>query len=62
MLFDMMFVCKNENKIIGLDSLVFHHREDFYNYMRPLEGFTVPEPTPAPALMPDKQQEKKKNF
>ena len=31
------------NKIIGLGDLVIHQREDFYNYMRQFDGFTVPE-------------------
>ena len=35
-----------ENKILGLDNLVFHNREDFYNYMKQFEGFTVPEADP----------------
>lgn len=33
----------NGNLIVGLDSLVFHNREDFHNYMRQFKGFTVPE-------------------
>jgi hypothetical protein len=37
-----MYVCKN--KVLGLDSLVFHTREDFYSYMKQFEGFTIPEP------------------
>ena len=28
---------------MGLDSLVFQRREDFYNHMRQFRGFTVPE-------------------
>jgi hypothetical protein len=44
--YDKMHVV--ENKIIGLDSLVFHQREDFYNYMKKFKGFTVPEPISSP--------------
>jgi hypothetical protein len=42
--FNCMFICKN--KIIGLDSLVFHQREEFYDYMRQFEGFTLPDIEP----------------
>jgi hypothetical protein len=59
-----MFVCKIYNngyecgnKIIGLDSLVFHHREDFYNYMRLLEGFTIPELEPNYKKRPEEQKQ-----
>ena len=41
MYYDMMFVVGD--KIIGLDSLVFHTHEDFYNYIKQFRGFTVPE-------------------
>jgi len=40
-IYDVLFVCND--KIMGLDSLLFHQREDFYNYMRQFRGFTVPE-------------------
>jgi hypothetical protein len=40
---DEMYVTL-EDKILGLNNLVFHQRKDFYNYMRQFEGFTVPEP------------------
>ena len=43
---DDMFVCKD--KILGLNDLVFHQREDFYNYMKQFEGFTVPDIEPIP--------------
>jgi len=32
-----------EDKIMGLDDLFFHNREDFYNYARQFDGFTVPD-------------------
>jgi hypothetical protein len=40
-IYDRMYA-RGDN-IAGLDSLVFHRREDFYNYMKQFEGFTVPE-------------------
>ena len=39
--FPKLFIC--QDKIIGLDSLFFHEREDFYNYIKQFKGFTVPE-------------------
>jgi len=39
-----LYVC--ENKILGLDNLVFQNREDFYNYMSQFEGYTIPAPEP----------------
>ena len=41
---DDVYVYKD--KVLGLNNLVFHNREDFYNYMKQLEGFTVPEVEP----------------
>jgi hypothetical protein len=41
---DALYVCGN--KILGLNNLVFHNREDFYSYMRQFKGFTVPELEP----------------
>ena len=38
---DDVYVYKD--KVLGLNNLVFHNREDFYNYMKQFEGFTVPE-------------------
>jgi len=32
-----------EDKILGLDDLLFHNREEFYNYTRQFEGFIIPE-------------------
>ena len=37
--YSTLFIC--QDKIIGLDSLAFHEREDFYNYMKQFRGFTV---------------------
>jgi hypothetical protein len=45
-----------EDKIIGLNNLVFHKREDFYNYMRQFEGFMVPEPVQIPEKQPEKKE------
>jgi hypothetical protein len=41
-----MYICGD--KMMGLDSLFFHQREDFYDYMKQFEGFTVPELAPKP--------------
>jgi len=41
---DILYVC--ENKILGLNDLVFNNREDFYNYMSQFEGYTIPAPEP----------------
>ena len=51
-----LYVC--ENKILGLNNLVFQNREDFYNYMRQFEGFTVPEAEPLPEKKQTKEQTK----
>jgi len=45
----VMHICGNI--IVGLNDLIFRQREDFYNYMRQFEGFTVPELL----LQPEKQ-------
>ena len=37
-----LFIC--ENYIAGLNNLIFNSREDFYDYMRQFEGYTVPTP------------------
>jgi len=42
--YNFMYVCGDF--IAGLNDLVFRSREDFYNYMRRFEGFTIPEYTP----------------
>ena len=47
-----------ENTIIGLNDLIFRERDDFYDYMRQFEGFTVPEQTP----QPEKQKEINENI
>jgi len=39
--YDKMYV--SGDKILGLDNLVFHHRESFYNYMMQFDSFAVPE-------------------
>ena len=52
---DNMHVCGD--KILGLDNLVFHQREDFYNYMRQFERFTVPEVEPLPEIKQEKVPE-----
>ena len=52
--FDKMHI-SGKDKILGLNNLVFHKREDFYNYMRQFEGFTVPEIEP----LPEQKQEVK---
>jgi len=52
--FNVMFVFGNE--ILGLDYLVFHHREEFYNYMKQFKGFTVPEPAPLENLIEKNEQ------
>jgi len=50
--YNKMYICRN--KIIGLDSLIFHQREDFYSYMKQFDGFRVPEPAPQPVKQPEK--------
>ena len=29
------------DKVLGLDNLVFHNREDFYNYMKHFRGYSA---------------------
>jgi hypothetical protein len=41
------------DNIAGLNDLVFRKREDFYNYMRQFEGFTVPETEPKMEKQPN---------
>jgi hypothetical protein len=50
----LLHVCGNITA--GLNNLLFRNREDFYDYMKQFEGFTVPDPTPA--FPPEKQREK----
>jgi hypothetical protein len=42
----VMYICGDI--VAGLNNLNFRQREDFYNYMKQFEGFTVPEPEPLP--------------
>jgi len=58
--FNKMFVCGN--KIVGLDSLVFHNREDFYNHMRQFKGFTLPNSAPQPQKQPESEAINKADF
>ena len=44
--YNKLFICRDEDKVIGLDSLVFHSKVDFYNYIKQFEGYTVPPPPP----------------
>ncbi len=43
-----------DDRIIGLNDLIFQNREELYNYMKQFEGYTVPEP---PTSRPKKQPE-----
>jgi len=51
--YNSMFVCGGV--IAGLDDFFFQTREEFYNYMRPFEGFTVPEPAPPQEKQPEEK-------
>jgi len=53
--YDVMYV--SGDKILGLDSLVFHHRESFYNYMRQFDSFTVPEMEIQTENQPEKRED-----
>ena len=44
--FDELYI--DNGNIAGLNNLAFHNREEFYNYMKQFEGFTVPETKPKP--------------
>jgi hypothetical protein len=44
--YDILYVCKEINTIVGLNNLVFRNRNDFYDYMRQFDGYTVPEAIP----------------
>jgi len=48
-----MYVCGNF--IGGLNDLLFLSREEFYNYIKKFEGFTVPEPVSINEKQPEKK-------